>query len=116
MVHWTKKILCYRIELKERGSPLVHLSIWIFKAPGIQNEDVYIELVEKTINTQLCDHLNNPELIELVKTYWKYNKNKCRFSYGQDFTKKVIIAAPLDSKFSDDAKQEVLARRNTLIK
>ena len=113
-----------RIELKERGSPHVHLFIWIFTAPGIQNEDVYIEFVEKTINTQLRDHLNNPELIELVKTcqlyahslYRKYNKNKCRFSNRQDFTKKVIIAAPLDSKFSDDAKQEVLARRNTLIK
>ena len=71
------------------------------------------------------NHLNDPELFELVKTYqvyaqsrtcWKYNKNECRFSYGRHFTEKTVIAKPLDSKFNKDEKQEVLAGRNTLLR
>ena len=73
-------------------------------APNIENEAAYIEFIEKTINAQLPNYLNDPELSELVKTYqvqahprtcWKYNKNECRFSYGRYFTEKTIIAKPL---------------------
>ena len=69
--------------------------------------------------------MNDSELFELVKTYqvhsnsgncWKYNKDECRFSYGRYFTEKTIIAKPLDSKFNNDEKQEVLAWRNTLLR
>ena len=43
----------------------------------------YIAFIEKTINSQLPDHLNDPGLLELVKTYqvdvhsrncWKYDR------------------------------------------
>ena len=63
-----------------------------------------MEFIEKNINAQFPDHLNDPELFELVKTCqvhthsrtcWKYNKNECRFSYGRCFTEKTIIAKPL---------------------
>ena len=83
------KYYAIRIEFQERGSPYVHSFIWIFNAPNIENEAAYIEFIEKTINAQLPDHLSDPELFELVKTYqvhthsrtcWKYNKNECRFS------------------------------------
>ena len=57
------------IEFKERGSPHVRSFIWIFNAPNIENEAAYIQFIEKTINAQLLDHLNDPELFELVKTY-----------------------------------------------
>ena len=71
------------------------------------------------------NHLNDPELFVLLKTYqvhaysrtcWKYNKNECRFSNGRYFTEKTIIAKLLDSKFSNDEKQEVLTWRNTLLR
>ena len=61
--------------------------------------------------------MSDPELFELVKTYqvhthsrtyWKYNKNEFRFSYGRCFTEKTIIAKLLDYKFSNEEKQEVL--------
>ena len=96
-----------------------------FNAPNIQNEADYIEFIEKIINAQLPDHLNDPELFELVKTYqvhahsrtcWKYNKNECRFLYGRYFTEKIIIAKPLGSKFNDNEKKEVLTWRNMLLK
>ena len=41
------------IEFQERGSPHVCLFIWIFSVPNIQNEDTYIEFIEKTINVQM---------------------------------------------------------------
>ena len=90
-------------EFQEGGSPHVHWFIWIFNDPNIENETASIEFIEKTINTQLSDHLKDPELSELVKTYQvharsrtclKYNKNECHFSYGQNFTEKTIIASP----------------------
>ena len=73
----------------------------------------------------MADPLNDPELFEFVKTYqvhahsktcWKYNKNECRFSYGQFFTEKTIIAKPLDFELTNDEKQEDLAWRKTLLK
>ena len=90
--------------------------IWIFNAPNIENDAAYIELVEKTINSQY------PRLYQLVKTYqvhaysiycWKQDKNECRFYYGQSFTEKKMIVKPNDTKFSITEKQEVLTWRNT---
>ena len=56
------------IEFQERGSPHVHSFIWIFDRPNIQKEAAYIEFIEKTTYRHLEDHLNDPELFELVKT------------------------------------------------
>ena len=73
-----------RIESQERCSPHVHSFIWIPNAPNIKNEAAYVKFIEQTINAQLPDPLNDPDLFELVKTYqvhahfktcWKYNKN-----------------------------------------
>ena len=84
---------------------------WIFNAPNIENKAACKKFIEKTINVQLPDHLKDPELFELVKTYQvhthsvacrKYNKNECCFSYGCYFTEKTIIANPLGSKFRNE--------------
>ena len=55
-----------RITFQERGSPYVHSFIWIFNAPNIESEAAYIEFIEKTVNAQLPDDLNYPDLFELV--------------------------------------------------
>ena len=56
----------------------------------MENQAVSIEFIETKINFQLPDHLSNPELFELVKTYQvhahsrtcqKYNKNECGIFY-----------------------------------
>ena len=114
------KYYAIRIEFQEWGIPHVHSFIWIFNAPNIQNEAAYIKFIEQTINGQLPDSVNDPELFELVKTYqvhthfrtcWKYNKKECCLSFFffcWFFTEKTIIAKPLDSELTNDEKQEVL--------
>ena len=109
------KYYAIRVEFQEKGSPHVHSFIWIFNVPNIQNEADYIEFIEKTINVQLSEHSNDPELFELVelvhahsRTCWKYNKNECHFLYGQYFNEKTITVKPLDSKFNDNEEKEVL--------
>ena len=94
------KYYVIRIEFPERGSPHVHSFRWILNAPNIQNEAAYIKFIEQTINAQLPDPVNDPELFELVKTYqvpahsktcWKYSKNECQFSYGQFLLRKLLL-------------------------
>ena len=63
------KYYAIRIEFQEKVSPYVYSFIWVFNAPDIENEAVYIKSIEKTINVQLPDHWNDPELLELVMTY-----------------------------------------------
>ena len=119
------KYYAIHIGFQERGNPLVHLFIWIFNVPNIQNEAAYIEYIEKTINGQLPGYSNDPELFELLKTYqvpahsrtcWKYSKNECYFFYVRYFTEKTIIAKQIDSKFNDDEKKDILTWRNMSIR
>ena len=56
-------------QFPERGSPHVLSFVWIFNTPNIENEAAYIEFIEESINSQLPDHLNDPEPFELVKIY-----------------------------------------------
>ena len=89
------KYYAIRIEFKD-----LKTFIWIFNAPNIQNEADYIDFIEKTITAQFPNHLNDPELFELVKKYqihahsrtcWKYNKNGCRFSYGRYIMRRQLL-------------------------
>ena len=41
-----------RIEFQKRGSPHVHLFIWILNVQNIQNEAAYIKFIEQTINVK----------------------------------------------------------------
>ena len=73
MVHWAKRnIMPYVLNFKKGAA---HMSIRSYEFSMHQiflNEADYIEFIERTINAQLSDHSNNPELFELVKTYQVY--------------------------------------------
>ena len=114
-----RKSKCYviHIEFQKTGSPHIHSLIWIFNATNIETEAAYIEFIEKTINAQLPDYLNDPKFFELIKIYqihtlsktcWKYNNNECGFSDDRYFAEKTIIAKPIDCKFGNTEKQAVL--------
>ena len=66
------------IGFQEIGCPHAHSLIWIFNTPNIQNENSYIEFIDKTRNSQLSDHFNDPEFFEFF--WWKargFNMEKC---------------------------------------
>ena len=56
------------IQFQERGNLHVRLFVLIFKTPCTEHEAVYADFIDKTLNSQLLDHLNNPELSEQLKT------------------------------------------------
>ena len=120
---WVKQnIMLYVLNFKKG---VVHMSIPLYmdsQSTKYPNEAAYIKFSEQTINAQLPDPLNDPELFELVKTYqvhahsrtcWKYIKNECRFSYGRFVTEKTIIAKPFDSELTSDEKKEVSMGKST---
>ena len=58
-----------RIAFQRRAGPHAHSYTWIFNARNIQSEAACMNFIEKTINAQLQDHLNDPELFELIKSF-----------------------------------------------
>ena len=62
---WVKQNMSYVLNFTKGGSPHVHSFIWIFNAQNIQNEASYIFFIEKSINAQLPNQLNDPEVFEL---------------------------------------------------
>ena len=57
MVRWVKQnIILYVLNFKKE---VFHMSIHLF----IQNEATYMKFIEQTINGQLPDSLNDPELL-----------------------------------------------------
>ena len=77
MVHWAKKILCYKcyiihIQFDEKGSPHDYSFIWVLNAPSAQKESFYIKFIGKAINAQLHNSFCDPQLFELANTYEVY--------------------------------------------
>ena len=115
----------YRVEFQVRGSPHIHSFLWIKDAPKLnfENEQEYIDFIEKTVSAKLPDPTEQPELYNFVKTYqihghsrtcWKYKKNKCRFHYGRYFSDKTIISKPLPSDLNSEQKEEILTWRQVI--
>lgn len=65
---------------------LVDGFIWIFNVPNIEDEEEFIDFIERTINAKLPDYETKPGILKLVKSYqihchyktcWKYKKYEC---------------------------------------
>ena len=63
------KYYALRIEFQKCGSPHVHSFIWIFNAPNIRDEKNFIEFTENTLNAQLSEPENEPDLLEFAKNH-----------------------------------------------
>ena len=86
MAHRDKSIMLYILNFK-KGSSHVYSFIWIFNAPNVENEAACIEFIDKTINSQLPDYLNDSEFFELVKTYQVHVHSRASWKY--------IISSPV---------------------
>ena len=109
-----------------RGSPHLHALIWTSDCPKLTNNSIeeYVQYVDKHVQACLPDKDNAPELHELVKTYQKhthsrtcrkYRNTQCRIHFGQFFTNQTIVAEPLSTDLTADAREEILWKRNAIL-
>ena len=68
--------------------------------------------------------VSEKELLELVKAFQvhrhsktcrKYQKDKCRFNFGNFFTDRRIVAEPLPEDMSEEIKNQVLNNGSDLL-
>ena len=115
-----------RIEFQMRGSPHLHALIWTSDCPKLtsENKEAYIEFIDKHVQANLPNEQDEPELHELVKMYQKHNHSKtcriyknvsCRFNFGQFFTKRTIVAQPLNENIDEDVRFGILNRQKEIL-
>jgi Helitron helicase-like domain at N-terminus len=97
--HW------WRVEFQNRGSPHIHLLLWIDNFPDVETEQG-IAVVDEMISCQIPDE--DDELAELVKTLqthrhttacYKNNVKYCRFGFPRPQCVKTRILAPDSADF-----------------
>ena len=99
----------YRVEYQQRGSPHVHMLIWLENAPKF-GEDFDCEVTTFIDNIITCRKpADNPQLLNLVNrqvhrhshTCRKKSKTVCRFNYPQPPMRSTNILYPLDIDIED---------------
>ncbi len=110
----------HRVEYQQRGSPHIHMLIWLENAPvfGVDKDEEVIAFIDQIITCSKPD--NDPKLLELVNrqmhrhshTCRKKSKNVCRFNYPQPPMKSTQILYPLD----DDTSETVIRSKTGLWK
>ena len=101
----------YRVEYQQRGSPHIHMLIWLKDAPqfGTDSDAKVTSYIDHIITCQKPK--DNEELLKLVArqvhrhshTCCKNTKRECRFNYPQPPMRQTEILYPLDT---DVAKTE----------
>ena len=108
----------YRVEYQQRGSPHIHMLIWLENAPtfGEDFDGDVVSFIDKIIT---CEKPNdNPDLLALVNrqvhrhshTCRKKSKSVCRFNYPQPPMRSTKILYPLDE---DDDTDELEHHKET---
>lgn len=101
----------YRVEYQQRGSPHIHMLIWVECAPKFQEQSdkEVIEFINKIISCH--KPTDNPKLLNLVNrqvhrhshTCRKNTKSDCRFNYPQPPMRQTRILCPLDKDMQQNA-------------
>jgi hypothetical protein len=110
----------YRVEYQQRGSPRIHMLIWLENAPvfGVDKDEDVIAFIDQIITCGKPE--NDSNLFELVNrqthrhshTCRKKSKTVCRFNYPQPPMRSTQILYPLD----EDISQTVIRNRKDLWK
>ena len=101
----------YRVEYQQRGSPHIHMLIWLEQAPtfGHDDDDVAIvtSFIDKIITCKKPDndtelgHLVNRQIHRHCQTCRKKSKAECRFNFPQPPMRSTKILYPLGSDISE---------------
>ena len=99
----------YRVEYQQRGSPHIHMLIWLEDAPayGCNDDKDVTTFIDKIITCKKPD--DDPELALLVnrqihrhcQTCRKKSKAECRFNFPQPPMKSTTILHPLGDDVSE---------------
>ena len=99
----------YRVEYQQRGSPHIHMMLWLENAPifGVDKDEDVISFIDQIITCETPS--DNPELLDLVNrqthrhshTCRKKSKNICRFNYPQPPMRTTQIQYPIDDSYSE---------------
>ncbi len=83
----------YRVEFQARGSPHIHLLVWVKDAPEFENDSdqVVCDFIDRYITCQLPDPTGDPELHQIVTEVQLHSRNHsksckkgnalCRFGF-----------------------------------
>ena len=98
----------YRVEYQQRGSPHIHMLIWLEGAPvfGVDKDEDVVAYIDSIITCRKPD--NNTELLDLVcrqthrhsHTCRKQRGKICRFNYPQPPMRSTKILYPLEENTS----------------
>ena len=103
----------YRVEYQQRGSPHIHMLIWLESAAvyGCDDDEDVTSFIDEIITCRKPD--NDPELRFLVnrkihrhcQTCRKKSKAECRFNFPQPPMKSTSILYPLDDMSDTDLQK-----------
>ena len=102
----------YRVEYQQRGSPHVHMLIWLEDAPvfGVDKDEDVSSFIDKIITCRKPDddttllNLVNRQMHRHSHTRRKRGKSLCRFNYPQPPMRSTRILNPLESVSESDVK------------
>ena len=81
----------YRVEYQQRGSPHIHMLIWLKEAPvfGVDDEDLVTDFIDQIIKCQwpvdnpALQKLENRQIHRHYHTCRKKSNDECHFNYPQ---------------------------------
>ena len=102
----------YRVEYQQRGSPHVHMLIWLEDAPvfGVDKDEDVSSYIDKIITCRKPNddttllNLVNRQMHRHSHTCRKRGKSVCRFNYPQPPMRSTRILHPLESVSESDVK------------
>ncbi len=65
----------YRVEFQARGSPHIHLLVWVKDAPENDSDKVLCDFIDRNITCQLPDPTADPELHQIVTEVQLHSRN-----------------------------------------
>jgi hypothetical protein len=95
----------YRVEFQKRGSPHIHMIVWIKNAPkyGANSDEELMEFIDKHITCKMPNERKDSHLYEIIKNVHTHSKshsksckrrNKvCRFYFPKPISRRTFIVA-----------------------
>ncbi|KAG5666753.1 hypothetical protein PVAND_014765 [Polypedilum vanderplanki] len=111
----------WRIEFQKRGSPHLHLVVWIENAPSFETPEG-IALIDKVVSCHYPSEQEDPKLHDLVKknqrhqhthTCHKNNSQNCRFAFPRQPCQQTRIVPPSSDEFIRNGGRFCTLKRNS---